>query len=78
MHIEGLQAIKPDSVDESSRPPECADGGFAQPVITSKSGLNFEVRLLAREEAANVEMGLGEWLVDSLRISVEEPVKAAA
>jgi hypothetical protein len=44
----------------------------ANPSVTSKSGFDVEVRLVERD--VDVDIGMGEWRVESFKAAVSEPV----
>jgi hypothetical protein len=46
----------------------------ANPSVTSKSGFDVEVRLVEREDDVDVDIGMGEWRVESFKAAVSEPV----
>ncbi|XP_024515428.1 uncharacterized protein LOC112340731 [Selaginella moellendorffii] len=77
--LEGLQALKPRRA-VSFQPLD--NGGLSSVDISRRSGndgLALEVRLVAREGGdGDAEIGIGEWIVDSVRAAVREPIEMDA
>lgn len=46
----------------------------ANPNVTSKSGFDVEVQFVEREDDGDIDMGMGEWMVESCKAAVTEPV----
>lgn len=45
------------------------------PNITSRSGCDFEMCLVERGDDLETDFGMGNWLMDSFRVGVGEPVR---
>ncbi|KAG0566404.1 hypothetical protein KC19_7G061500 [Ceratodon purpureus] len=91
MRIEGLQAVRNESnqAPHFDSQPSASDALSTEevplkkikrlpdrlPTITSRSGCDLEVCLVERGHDVETDFGMGNWLMDSFRVGLGEPVE---
>lgn len=69
--VEGLQTLKP-QVQTSIDAVEFPASATREADMKKAGGVNVEARVVVSED--NIEDGLGNWMVENLKFSVEQPV----
>jgi len=70
--VEGLQTLKP-QVQKSIRQADLTTNGVREEDMKEAGGVNLEVHLVVSED--NFDDAVGNWMVENLKFSVEQPVK---
>lgn len=71
--VEGLQTLKP-QVQQSIRQADLTTNGVREADMKEGGGVNLEVHLVVSED--NFDDALGNWMVENLKFSVEQPIEA--
>lgn len=80
--VEGLQVLKPETVNYNTQLDPSTNGLMQdhgrrlKSAVTCNSGVDLEVRMVISEN--DIDIGMGEWVVHSIRGAVKEPVDIEA